>query len=108
MTRVEVGAVSPPRRVRDVQGTEHRRLGGALRQGVLDRIDEHRDAERVGPEDEFLTALVGDVPCPGQHLDRLLPFGGAEAEFHDALVGVTGERLHDRAQPRVLTSLKAL
>src|SRR5437868_1588352 len=46
-------------RAGDVERAEHRRLGRPRRLAVVDRVDQHRDAERVGEEDELLALVVG-------------------------------------------------
>ena len=58
----EALAVRPKRRARHVERAEHRRLGRTLGQRVLERVDEHRQPERVRPEHELLPAVV--VMCP--------------------------------------------
>ena len=56
-----------------VERAEHGRLGGAGGQLVRERVDQHRQAERVRPQDELLPALVGDVAGGGEHRDQLAP-----------------------------------
>ena len=68
-------AVLAQGRAREVEGPEHRRLRRAGRLLVGDRVDDHREPERVGPEDELLATLVCDVAGLGQDPDRRFPLG---------------------------------
>ena len=99
--------VLPRGRVGNVERPEHGGLGGALRQRVCERVHQHREAERVGPEDELLAALVGDVAGGREHPDRLLPLSLCQSHLGGELVQMSSERLHDLAQPGVLAALEA-
>jgi hypothetical protein len=50
------------RRVLDEEWAEHGRLRRAFRQTMVDRVDEHRGAEGVGQQNEFLTAIATFLP----------------------------------------------
>lgn len=52
-------AVRQHRRVMRVEGPEHGALGAERRLGVVDVVDEEREAEDVGEEDEFLRCRDG-------------------------------------------------
>ena len=99
------GAVVAHRRVRHVERAEHGRLGRSPRR-VREGVDEHREAERVRPQDELLAVLVGDPPGLGEEPDRGLPLverqpdlGGERVEMGregldeppEALVRAAGE-----------------
>src|SRR4029077_13629722 len=89
----DVLAVAVVRGAGDVERAEDGRLGGPGRAQVRERVDEHQDAERVGPEDELLAAIVGDVPGRGQGGDRLAPLLLREPDLGDEAVQVADEGL---------------
>ena len=53
-----------------------------------------RGAEGVGEQHELLALVVGDVPDPGQEIDRVVPLLG-ETDVADEVVQVYSQRLHD-------------
>jgi hypothetical protein len=57
-----------------VEGTQHRALGRRRRLGVVDAVDEQREAEDVGEEDEFLQArresMSANRSCLSVYLGR--------------------------------------
>ena len=69
----------------DVERAEHRRLGGAVGCVVVDHLDQHRHAERVGEEDELLAHVVALLPdavrnwMPANHSSRVRPTSSTKA-----------------------------
>ena len=98
----DVVAVLAQRRAGNVERAQHGRLGRAGGQRVLERVDEHRQAERVRPQHPLLAALVGDLArCgSGSRSPAAIPPGSARPRATKR-VRVTDERLHQLAQPRV-------
>ena len=70
----------------DIERPEHRGLGGAVALAMVDRIDQHRDPEHVGQQDELLPARRAFLAGPGQEIDRLLPFLEGEIGLADVVV----------------------
>ena len=58
----------------DIEGAEHGGLGGAFALPVVDRIDQHGNAEHVGEQDELLADRGAFLPGTGQKIDRKFPF----------------------------------
>ena len=103
-----VGAERRVRGARDEERPEHRRLGGALGQAMIDRIDQHGGAERIGQKNELLprrSAFVADV---GQKLDARFPFLEGRLDLSDEIVQMPHERLRHRANARARRRLHAL
>ena len=65
---------------------------------MIERINEHRQAERVGPEDELLALVVGDVAGRGQDGDRPLPLRRRQLDVLRERVQVPDERGHQLTQ----------
>jgi len=57
-----------------MEWTEYRRLGATLGLIIVDDHIEHRQAEDIAEQDEFLTLVVTLLPGCGQELDTLEPF----------------------------------
>ena len=91
-------AVGPLGSARDVERAEHGRLRRPVGEVVIERIHEHRQAERVGPEDELLALVVGDVAGRGQDGDRPLPLRRRQLDVLRERVQVPDERGHQLTQ----------
>ncbi len=89
----DAGAVFAQRRAGRVEGTEDRRLGRACRQRVLERVDEHRQSQRVRPQDPLLAAFVGDLARAREDLDRPPPLVLRQLDLAHERVRVAHERL---------------
>jgi hypothetical protein len=99
--------VRPLRRSGDVERAEHRRLRRAGWERIGERVDEHRKAEGVRPEDELLAPVVRDVARLGEDPDALLPLALGQADLGGEGVKVAREALHEGAQPLVLGAFEA-
>jgi len=91
----------------DVERPEDGRLRRAGRAWVLERVDQHRDPERVGPEDELLAVLVGDLARGRERGDRGAPLVLAQPDLGHEGVQMADERLHDLAQAGVVAAREA-
>ena len=100
-------AVLAGRRARDIERAEHGGLGGAFRQRVGQRVDEHREPHRVRPEDELLPPVVGYVASARQDSNSVHPLVLGQPDLAGEAVQVTGEGLHDLAQARVCAVVEA-
>jgi hypothetical protein len=90
-----------------VNRPEHGRLGGARRDGIGDRVDEHRDTERVRPEDELLAFVVGEVAGGREGADRAGPLLLGELNLGDERVQMGDECLHQLTPARIGRSVEA-
>ena len=100
-------AVLAPRRPGHVERAEHGRLGGARRKLVGERVDQHRETERVRPEDELLAALVGDVAGVGEDRDQPAPLLLGQRGLDREAVQMADQALHEIAQAGIGTVVKA-
>lgn len=78
-----------------VEGAEHGPLGCARRLRVVHGVNEHREAERVGKEDELLARVAAFLPRRGEEIDRGHPFVGGEPRFARKVVQVRHQLRHD-------------
>src|SRR3546814_7826743 len=62
------------RRIGDEEGPKYGRLGHAFGHAVVDRVDEHADAEDIRQQNIFLPLVVADLSRAGQIIDRIIPF----------------------------------
>ena len=90
----DIGAMRRHLVLADIERAEHRGLGGALALPVVDGIDQHRHAEHVGEQDEFLTDRGALLAGAGQEIDRIFPLLEGEIGLADIVV----ERLHQFLQ----------
>jgi len=74
----------------DVKRTEHGGLGGAFAVAMVDRVDQHRDAEHVGQQDELLAGIGAFLPGAGQEIDGVVPLLEGQAGLAHVIV----QRLH--------------
>src|SRR5699024_7237026 len=86
----------------DEEGAEDGGFGGVLVGLVVHRDRLHRGAEGVGEQHELLALVVGDVPDPGQEIDRVVPLLLGETDVADEVVQVYSQRLHDLLESRVI------
>ena len=93
-------SVLAQRRVGNEERAEDSRLGRALGKVVLERVDQHREAERVRPEDELVPLLVRDVTGVGEDLDPLGPLVLRQPHLDRELVEMPDERRHDLQEAR--------
>ena len=85
--------------VRGPERPEDGGLSGSVGARMRQRVDQHGQAQNVGPQDEFLAAFVGDLDRPGPLVFRHLHFGPERVQM-------AHERLHDLAQPRIWATFK--
>jgi len=97
----DIAAFRHLRRAEAVERAEDGGFGGALGFAVIDEIDHHRDAERVGEEDELLALVAAHLARFGQDLDRLKPLRLGQLDLFDEGVEMANEAQHDLPQPRV-------
>jgi hypothetical protein len=71
------------------------------------RNGEHRDAERVGKQDELLALVVGDVAGGGEELDAFEPLRLGEVVLLHEFVQMAHQRGEDLLQARVGAGLEA-
>jgi hypothetical protein len=99
--QVDVVAERAGRRLHHVERAEHGRLGRDAELPVRDRLDQHRQPEDVGQQDELLPLVVGLLPHPGQEVDRLLPLRDRQLNVAGERVQVPHQRDQDLAEPRL-------
>ena len=87
---------------------ENRRLGAAARHPARKRVDEHRDADRIRQQNEFLPHAVAFLPGRGEKLDAGHPFFRRQLHLADERVQVLDQAAEDRAQPRVWGRARAV
>jgi hypothetical protein len=102
----DAGADGDIGRAGDEERPEHRRFGGARMLAVAQEVDQHRHAERVGSEDEFLPLVVAHLADLGQQLDRGEPLLRREARLAHERVQVRDEARHHFLQARVGRALQ--
>lgn len=114
-----------------VEGTQHRALGRRRRLGVVDAVDEQREAEDVGEEDEFLQArreihvskscssntkelwgvsapwttymanVAADLTTRHQKVQCCHPFLGAKPGLSGKVMEMRHEARHEVLEPRI-------
>src|SRR6478672_2890104 len=104
----DVAAVVDTRRILGEERTEDSGFRGVTVGHVVDVDRLHRCAEDVGEQDEFLAAVIGDVPYCGEKLDSGVPFVLGEPYIADECVQMLDECLHHEGQPVVLTAGEGL
>ena len=75
---------------------------------MVDRVDEHRDAENVGEQNEFLPHVRAFLAGARQEVDRPLPFGKGEIDVAHEAVEMAHQRQDDLLEPRVARAREAL
>ena len=70
---------------------------------MCQRVDQHRYAQHVGPENELLPLLVRDLSSRGECRYALGPFSFGERHLGHERVQVFDDALHDGSQALVLT-----
>src|SRR3954470_1476268 len=68
---------------------------------MIDRVDQHRHAERIGEKDELLPLVVAHLPGAGQKLDPLHPLLEARLDLPDEGMKMTHERIADLPHARI-------
>jgi hypothetical protein len=92
----------------DIERPEHGGFGRALAFAVIDGIDQHRDAEHVGEQDEFLPAGRAFLADSGEEIDRIFPFGESEIGLSNEGVQRFDQLFHQELDPRFLHFLETL
>ena len=92
----------------DEERAEHRGLGRAFRHRMVDRIDQHGDAERVRQQDEFLALVVAHVAGAGQELDAVFPFLLGRPDLAHEGMEMTHQRLAHLLDARIGCACDAL
>jgi hypothetical protein len=87
--------------LRGPERAEHGRLRHVAMHGVIDGIDQGRNAQRVRQQHEFLPYVVADLPRAGEEVDRIAPllFGGADVA--DEIMQMLHQRRADFLDPRI-------
>jgi hypothetical protein len=62
---------------------------------MIDGVDQHRHAERVGQEDELLTCRCAGLPGAGQEVDGALPLIERELNVAHESVQVLDKARHN-------------
>ena len=68
---------------------------------MVDRVDHHRQAERVGEEDELLTCRGAGAARRSEKLESRHPLRLRQARLDGERMEVTHKALHELAQPRI-------
>ena len=89
-----------------VEGTEDRRLRPAVPCAMVDRLEKHGDAERVGEQNPFLAPVVAHLAGGGQEVDGLTPFLDGRLDLLHEGMEVPDGRLHHLPEARVRTALE--
>ena len=77
-------------------------MGGFLqRSGVVQAVDQRREAERIGQQDEFLPLRRTHLAGGGHEFDALDPFRRRQIDLAGEGMEVLDRRRHDRLQARV-------
>ncbi len=78
-----------------MEGAEDRRIGGSLGGLLVDHLDQHRQTERVGQQDELLALVVALVADRGEEIDPGEPLLTGQTDFlgegEEVLDGGSGE-----------------
>src|SRR3954466_3065746 len=68
---------------------------------MIDRVDQHRHAERIREKDELLALVVAHLPGAGQKFDPLHPLLEARLDLPDERMKMTHERIADLPYARI-------
>ena len=98
--QTNVRTIGIGRRRRDIERPEHRVLGRAGGTVMGDRVDQHRDSQDVGQQDEFLPPVRAGVAHGGEEPDALHPFRLGQFRLNHRRVQVVDEDRHHLAQTR--------
>ena len=90
----------------DIERAEYGGLGGALALPVVHGVDQHRDTEHVGEQDEFLADRRALLAGAGQEIDRIFPLFEREVGLADVLVQRLHQFLQQEFGPRIGGILK--
>ena len=74
---------------------------------MIDQVDDHRDAQRIGQQDELLPGGIARMPGGGGKVDALKPFRLGQLHLFDERMEMTRQAEHDLAQPRIRRALEA-
>ena len=80
------GAELAGRRLDDVEWTQHGRLRRTADAAVVDRLDQHRDTQDVGEQDQLLSLAGAPSPGIGEEIDGSLPLGPRQLDLLDEVV----------------------
>ncbi len=80
--------------------SHHRRRRRASGKPVVDRVDQHADAEHVGEENEFVPLFGRELPRLREPVHGGQPLVLLQVHFADKAVQMLDERLHDLTEPR--------
>ena len=102
--RGQVGPALARGRAFHVEGPKHRALGTAGGHPVVDGVDQHRDPERIGKEDELLPLFVAHLSRLGEEPDGRKPLLGCGLDLAHDRVQMADDALEDSPRPRVLAT----
>ena len=100
-TLEDAGAMRQQRLLAGVEGPENRGLGGPRGLAVVDRIDQHGDAEDIGEQDELLAFVAAFLAGAGEELDGREPFGLGQFHVAHEAVQMGDQTGDDAPQPRI-------
>ncbi len=89
------------RRAFHIEGAEHRAFRHRVLVVVIDGVHQHRHAERIGEQDEFLTRAGAHVAGIRQKGDALFPLRLRRPNLADEIVQMTHQSRTDLQNPRV-------
>ncbi len=75
---------------------------------MIDRVDQHGDAERIRQQDEFLALVVAHVAGAGQEIDAVFPFLLGRAHLAHECMEVPHQRVADLFDARIGRALDPL
>jgi hypothetical protein len=104
----DVAAVRGDAVLADVERAEHGGVRCAVLIAVVDRVDQHRDAEDVGQQDELLTRRIRLVSGTRQKIDRGHPLVERQVDVAHERVQVLDQSGQQRARARIGGVRKAL
>ena len=67
---------------------------------MIDGIDQHRNAQRIGQQDELLPRCTAHLTGAGQEVDGMLPFGLCRLDITHEIVKMADQAFADFFNPR--------
>src|SRR3954470_3359332 len=95
-TRRNIGAVWHRLVLAYIKRAQNRGLGRAVAFAMIDGIDQHRNPEHIGQQDELLPARAALLANAGQEIDGVTLLVKGEIGFADELVQRSNQFLHEK------------